>query len=155
MHIAGRLLNNSGQVVGYSQITGNTAIHPFLYSGGVMKDLGTLGGSASYAFGINNSGQVVGGSRITGNTAYHAFLYSSGVMTDLNNLISSSSGWTLNSANAINTYGDIVGSGTNAAGQTEAFLLTPTVAPEPTTLALLAVGGLGLLIRRGRNQISG
>ena len=32
------------------------------YSGGTMIDLGTLGGTDSWACGINNNGQIVGGS---------------------------------------------------------------------------------------------
>ena len=38
----------------------HTTTHAFLYSGGSMQDLGTLGGTDSEANGINNSGQVVG-----------------------------------------------------------------------------------------------
>jgi probable HAF family extracellular repeat protein len=40
-------INSKGQVVGYSDLAGNTAYDPFLYRGGVMKDLGRLGGSCS------------------------------------------------------------------------------------------------------------
>jgi probable HAF family extracellular repeat protein len=84
-----------------------------------MADLGTLGGSSSYATAINDSGQVVGG------TGGHAFLYDNGKMVDLNTLISSGSGWVLESATAINDSGQIVGCGTNSRGKTDAFLLTP------------------------------
>ena len=37
-------INNSGQVTGYSTLPSG-ATHAFLYSGGVMTDLGTLGGT--------------------------------------------------------------------------------------------------------------
>ena len=79
-------INNSGQIVGYSDLVGNTAEHAFLYSGGVISDLGTLGGTNSTAFGINNKGQAVGGAYLANNTTEHAFLYSGGVMSDLGTL---------------------------------------------------------------------
>ena len=55
------------------------------YSGGTMIDLGTLGGTYSYANGINNKGQIVGYS-LTASGQDHAFLYSGGKMTDLGTL---------------------------------------------------------------------
>ncbi|HEG43965.1 MAG TPA: DUF3466 family protein, partial [Phycisphaerales bacterium] len=68
-----------------------------------ITDLGTLGGTYSFAYGINDSGQVVGDSGGSG-TGTHAFLYDDGVMTDLGTL-----GGTTSSAFSINNSGQIVG----------------------------------------------
>jgi probable HAF family extracellular repeat protein len=48
-----------------------------------ITDLGSLGGSESFAYAINNRAQVVGSSRIAGDTRTHAFLYDGGRVTDL------------------------------------------------------------------------
>jgi probable HAF family extracellular repeat protein len=53
-------LNNSGEVVGYSNLAGDLARHPFLWSRGVLKDLGTFGGLHGVALAINDAGHVVG-----------------------------------------------------------------------------------------------
>jgi probable HAF family extracellular repeat protein len=74
-------LNNAGQVVGYLQ-TGS-ASHAFVYTSGVLNDIGTLGGNDSGANAINDLGQVVGNSSTAGG-AFSGFLYSGGVMTALN-----------------------------------------------------------------------
>src|SRR5262249_48423270 len=77
----GYAINDAGQVAGRSFITGNSTDHAFRYdgtpgSGGVMRDLGTLGGMHSQGQSINNAGQVTGWSQITdGSTITHAFLY--------------------------------------------------------------------------------
>ena len=64
-------------------------MHPFVYSGGALVDLGTLGGGDGQALGINDAGQITGQS--FNGAAEHAFLYSNGVMTDLNPFGSSDS----------------------------------------------------------------
>ena len=78
-------INDQGMVVGYTDTpgTGNPT-HAFVYkTNGGMQDLGTLGGVASYAWGINNSGQIVGFAQ-TESGAYHGFICSgNGPMVDL------------------------------------------------------------------------
>ena len=113
-----------------------------------MTDLGTLGGMNSYANAINSNGETVGYSWKTGVLGDYAFLYNDGLMTDLNTLIDPTSGWTLESAQAINDNGWIAGYGIGPDGQTQAFLLTPV--PEPATLALTVVGLAGLVRFRNR-----
>jgi probable HAF family extracellular repeat protein len=66
-------INGSGQIAGYPYVPGPTPARAFLY-GGVMTDLGTLGGDTSFAQGINAFGRVAGSSALTGNADDHAFL---------------------------------------------------------------------------------
>jgi len=119
-------INASGQIVGSRQ-TDEGLVIAFLYSGGVMTDLSTL--PYSRANGINANGQVVGQATFpSGGTG--AFLWTNtpttsggGIMTDLNTLIDPASGWTLQSAEAINDHGQIVGFGMHNGNQ-HAFLFT-------------------------------
>jgi probable HAF family extracellular repeat protein len=123
----GHKINSSGQIAGSSWIfpdSGNPTIHTFLYNHGVMKDLGTVGGSQSIPSAINATGQITGESLNAGDTANHAFISNGGTMADLNDLIPSEPGWELNWGVAINDNGQIVGYGV-VNGQTHAFLLTP------------------------------
>jgi probable HAF family extracellular repeat protein len=134
-------LNDRGNVVGYSTLSGSSLTHAFRDNGTTMTDLGVLAGqTSSSAWGLNDAGQVVGvsGSR--------AFLYSNGQMVDLNSLLVSGTGWTLNSATAINNHDQIVGLGQNPNGQFHAYLLTPTGNATAVSHERAAGGGFASLL---------
>jgi probable HAF family extracellular repeat protein len=136
-------INASGQVTGYANNVHDGYEHAFLYSGGVINDLGNLGGTFSEGTAINDNGQVVGAFDIASDGSRHAFLYSGALMQDLNTLIDPSAGWLLTYANGINNGGQITGQGL-IGGEKHAFLLTPVPEPSAITLALIGIfGALG------------
>jgi probable HAF family extracellular repeat protein len=95
-------INGSGQVTGCAPAAAG-APHAFLYSAGVMTDVGTLGGASSCGYAINADGQVTGYAD-TG-TASHAFLYGNGAMTDLGTV----GGVPTSAGVSINANGEVVG----------------------------------------------
>ena len=118
-------MNSRRQVIGNSDLSGNTATHTFLWQHGTMSDLGTLPGDVdSFAGGINDAGQVVGEScDASGNC--RGYLWQNGSMYDLNTLIPPSSGLVVPFGANINDSGQIVGAAVNAQGVEQAILLVP------------------------------
>jgi probable HAF family extracellular repeat protein len=103
--------------------------HPFLYAGGTMTDLGTLGGIYATGTAINLSGEVAGYSKTSTGT-YEAFVDQNGTMTGLGSLVAGGS----SEAFAINDSGAVAGSATPANGGPHAFL---DVGGKMTDLGLL------------------
>jgi probable HAF family extracellular repeat protein len=103
-------INNAGQVAG--TVSTASDIRAVVYSGGVTKDLGSLGWDVlSSVKGMNDAGQVVGAA------GGHAFLYSGGVFKDLGTL-----GGPVSRAYGINASGQVVGYAYTAGNAQHAFL---------------------------------
>jgi probable HAF family extracellular repeat protein len=125
-------VNALSEIVGFSE-TGDGASRAFLVTGGgPMQDMGTLpGSSGSVAYAISDAGTAVGAATGgEGGTDTRAVVWlrspgePNGRVVDLNNCIAPDSGWTLETARAINDHGWIVGQGRRN-GQRRAFLLKP------------------------------
>lgn len=143
-------INDTGQIVG-SFGPGGPETHGFLDTGGSFTtiDVPSAAGS-TLAFGINDAGQITGyfvtGPRLND---IFGFLDTSGTFTTLD--VPSSA--TFTEALGINSTGQIVGLFVDATGVEHGFLATPVSAvPEPSGLALVSVGLIGLAIRVAKGK---
>ena len=100
-------LNNQGQVIGVSRVTGDVSQHAFLWERDSIQDLGgSLGGNNTGAFVLNDHGQAVGFATLPGEAAFHATLWTHvGTMSDLGSLANDQCSY----ATGINAGGQVVG----------------------------------------------
>jgi len=99
-------LDDQGRVIGQSNVAGDLAHHPFLWTKSEgMQDLGTLGGNNGQANWMNKAGEIVGKADIPGSQGHHAFLWKNGVMRDLGTV----PGDPCSNAVGINSRGQVVG----------------------------------------------
>jgi|ERR1022692_44828 probable HAF family extracellular repeat protein len=142
-------INNAGRVTGAFFAVSGT-FHAFVYSDGSLSDLGTLGGTQSFASSINTAGQVTGTADTAAGGPRDAFLYANGTMKDLGSLNGTGS-----TGYAINNAGQVVGLSRSSAGeastQTTATLWTGTnvinlntalAQPLPANVSLIQAIGI-------------
>jgi probable HAF family extracellular repeat protein len=126
-------LNNTGQVIGSSDLPGDKVFHAFLWSKLTgMEDIGTLEGDVnSAAVGINDS-EVVTGVSLDADFNPRAFIRRAGVMMDLNSLIPANSPLYLLLACSINSRGEITGLAVDpSSGDLHGYVATPVDGAGP------------------------
>lgn len=143
-------INDSGQIVGWNSDRAT------LWEGATATDLGTLGGTRSFAQDINASGQIVGTADFA-NNVLHATFWDGDAALDLNGLLDASTigaGWVLISASGINDSGAIVGIASNSrlGIDSHAFLMTPVPEPETHAMLLAGLGVVGFIARRKKRR---
>jgi probable HAF family extracellular repeat protein len=90
-----RDINELGKIVGDAGLLGPIS-HAFIYSNGVITDLGTFGGESAIAQKINDSGELVV-SAYYGDNIHKSYIYdSNGIITNLDMLVGSTLAFSIN-----------------------------------------------------------
>jgi probable HAF family extracellular repeat protein len=143
-------LTHANKINDLGQIAGTGPTGAVLYSGGTVTELGT----SALPNGINNSAQIVGSPPSTATTG-HGFIYSAGTLYDLNDLLDiSGKDWTIRFAADINDNGWIAAGGSFRGGNQHALLLIPVSVPEPSSLFLSAIAGMGFMFALANRKLS-
>lgn len=115
-------INQAGDVVlGFiCDRAGTRVFGAYLYRGGSLIEVPTLGGSYTSASAINNIGQIAGSSFLppdgNGHVYEHAFIWHNGSMRDIGTLGGHDSG-----AQDINDAGHVIGMSSNAANENRGY----------------------------------
>lgn len=113
--LKGSAIDNAGRLAGVMPVPGGS--RAFLYADGEVRDLGTLGGTRSFAYGMSDNGLVTGDAALASG-ASHAFLYANGTMRDLGTFPGGRSSIGV----GVNNAGQVTGSASNSLDQTHAML---------------------------------
>ena len=105
-------LNDLGTVVGSSAATGSTQAMLDAIPYTTQTNLGTLGGSQSFANFINNSGQISGDSLMSGDSSQLAFFQGSSTSS----MVPLTLGGSSSTSTGIDGYGDVIGYSTITTG---------------------------------------
>lgn len=109
-------VNNLGQAVGYRPDAGTLTQQALLWDRVSEQDVGSLGGSVTFAWDLNDAGQIVGEGRTVAG-ARRAFLWEAGETHELATL-----GGGEASAVSLNDVGQAAGCGTTSDGDPHAVL---------------------------------
>jgi hypothetical protein len=154
--VTGALGISGSQIIGQG-LTDTGDRHALLWDATTysLTDLNPTGISDSYGYGVYGGFQVGWGSGVATGGDDHAFLWagSAASAVDLHDFLTGLPVAMLSSsAYGIDSNGDIVGRGFDSDGNAYALLWKSTAsvssAPEPTTLALLSLGGTLVVLRR-------
>lgn len=140
-------INDLGQIAGSAGVATTPtrpnvyAYHAFLYSSGLLQDLGAITESGnSVAYALNNLGQAVGSADTVRGSDTRAVLYENGSILQLDKLIDPVEGWAMTVATGINDAHQIVGTACREGLCYAVRLDLAAAIPEPAHASMLLAG---------------